>query len=190
MISISNLASSFPGQACCPLPNGINVLGLGATYTKKKRGGGIEWGFEKTEIPLATNPKTTLLFWLRGIEKVNGYSYLKPCWIKFLRISKIFWIVMSIPEQRHHLPTFGNQVPCHKVQGQSISLNVNFYDKCWKNHCQIQYKFNWPLRLRRIVYDFNLAFVLQMWKTLLNLTSPSEQGALLFTKYMYVGLQG
>jgi hypothetical protein len=38
MINISNLASSFPGQACCPLPNGINVLGLGATYTNKRGG--------------------------------------------------------------------------------------------------------------------------------------------------------
>lgn len=31
-ISISNLASSFPGQACTPLPNGTNVFGFGATW--------------------------------------------------------------------------------------------------------------------------------------------------------------
>jgi len=188
MINISNLASSFPGQACCPLPNGINVLGLGATYTNKR--GGNRMKIWKNRNSLGHKPKNYPVVLAKGDWKVEWLSYLKPCWIKFLRISKIFWIVMSIPEQRHHLPTFGNQVPCHKVQGQSLSLNVNFYDKCWKNHCQIQYKFNWPLRLRRIVYDFNLAFVLQMWKTLLNLTSPSEQGALLFTKYMCVGLHG
>jgi len=27
-----NLASSFPGQECTPLPNGIKVLGFGVTY--------------------------------------------------------------------------------------------------------------------------------------------------------------
>lgn len=30
-MSISSLASSFPGQACTPRPKGTNVLGLGAT---------------------------------------------------------------------------------------------------------------------------------------------------------------
>lgn len=44
------------------------------------------------------------------------YSYLESCRIKFMRIAEIFWIVMNVPEQRHHLPTFRNQVPCHKVR--------------------------------------------------------------------------
>ena len=37
--SISSLASSFPGHACTPLPNGVKVLGRGATcmfYHHKK----------------------------------------------------------------------------------------------------------------------------------------------------------
>jgi hypothetical protein len=105
------------------------------------------------------------------------YSYLKSCRIKFLRITEIFWIVMNVPEQRHHLPTFRNQVPCHKVRCESLSLNVNFYDKCWKNCGQIQYKLNWPLHLSRIIYSFNLAFALRILKIQSNLTTPSEQDA-------------
>jgi len=30
-MNMFNLASSFPGQECTPLPNGIKVLGFGAT---------------------------------------------------------------------------------------------------------------------------------------------------------------
>ena len=154
----------------------------------KGGGGGIEWRFEKTEIPLATNPKTTLLFWLKGIEKLNGYHTSNLVGSNFwgsLKYSGLWWVFLN---KGITFQPLGIRYPVTKFRVSHFPCN--FYDKCWKNHCQIQYKFNWPLRLRRIVYDFNLAFVLQMWKTLLNLTSPSEQGALSFTKYMCVGLQG
>jgi hypothetical protein len=34
-MSVSSLASSFPGQACTPLPNGMKVFGFGETWMKK-----------------------------------------------------------------------------------------------------------------------------------------------------------
>jgi hypothetical protein len=39
--SISSLASSFPGQACTPLPNGRKVFGRGATCIHKQPGEGL-----------------------------------------------------------------------------------------------------------------------------------------------------
>lgn len=36
-MSISNLASSFPGQAWTPLPNGMNVFGFGAVYMPRRK---------------------------------------------------------------------------------------------------------------------------------------------------------
>lgn len=35
--SISNLASSFPGQAWTPFPNGMNVYGFGAVYMPRRK---------------------------------------------------------------------------------------------------------------------------------------------------------
>jgi hypothetical protein len=35
IMSVSSLASSFPGQACTPLPNGMKVFGFGETWMKK-----------------------------------------------------------------------------------------------------------------------------------------------------------
>lgn len=38
--------------------------------------------------------------------------YLESRKVEFLRVGKEFRIMMNVPEQRHHLPTFWNQVPC------------------------------------------------------------------------------
>uniref|UniRef100_A0A2P2IZN0 Uncharacterized protein n=1 Tax=Rhizophora mucronata TaxID=61149 RepID=A0A2P2IZN0_RHIMU len=41
-------------------------------------------------------------------KSIGFWRDLKSGGIQFLRVTKIFWIVMNVPEQRHDLPTFWN----------------------------------------------------------------------------------
>lgn len=130
--SISSLASSFPGQEWTPLPNGINVLGFGATCIttmktktkkiKKKKEEKMESLSHKHVLQKSCLVLLALRVYTNRTRKQKhthahlcqlvDHYYLKSWRIKFLRISKIFWIVMNVPEERQHLPPLWNQVTC------------------------------------------------------------------------------
>lgn len=50
---------------------------------------------------------------------ICNIAYLKPRWIEILRIREEFRIVMNVPEQWHHLPTFWNEISCKNSRSNS-----------------------------------------------------------------------
>lgn len=106
-MSMFNLASSFPGQECTPFPNGIKVFGFGGTCM-------IHTQFVmqvRLLFPFFYLKNILKKFHRLFIFSLQIYiAYLKSWWVKTMRSCEKFWIMMDVPEQWHHFPSFWYQI--------------------------------------------------------------------------------
>lgn len=94
--SISSLASSFPGHACTPCPNGRNVLGRGATCIIRNVLSVTSY------VPQQLTAVRPMLLYV---------TYLESRRVELVWILEVVRAVVDVPEERHHLPPLGDKEP-------------------------------------------------------------------------------